>query len=273
MDFLTPNIQDISGFPRMCRLCFSRLLEMANNLWWVWHPDAAELFRRLDRKLWEEVNHNPVKLLGIIDQKSWPMAAGNDGYLAQLNRVYEAFKDHLKETGWFAKTHADLTDRKAVYGGVFLGGVRLARIAADLFRRPGRAGRGSSEKRQRIGLPLVGRGAAVSQRIFPAVSVGRRLAAGSVSGAGFLQPAGRAAEIYRWLAGADPGRSAGQRGVLQGVAGQRGADSAVSAGHEPSGEFAGRPGDHQQALRRRHRKCASSRRSSWASAACGRWRR
>jgi glucan phosphorylase len=35
---------------------------MANNLWWVWHPDAAEMFRRLDRKLWDEVYHNPVKL-------------------------------------------------------------------------------------------------------------------------------------------------------------------------------------------------------------------
>jgi len=35
---------------------------------WVWHPDAVELFRRLDRKLWEDVYHNPVKLLGVIAQ-------------------------------------------------------------------------------------------------------------------------------------------------------------------------------------------------------------
>ena len=49
---------------------------MAHNLWWVWHPDAVELFRRLDRNLWEDVNHNPVKLLGIIDQKRSAGAAG-----------------------------------------------------------------------------------------------------------------------------------------------------------------------------------------------------
>src|ERR1700722_1961317 len=105
MSFLTPNIKAFQVFPDVPEP-LQPLLEMANNLWWVWHPDAAELFRRLDRNLWEEVNHNPVKLLGIIDQKRLSDAAANDGYMAQLNRVYEAFKRHLKELGWFGKAHA-----------------------------------------------------------------------------------------------------------------------------------------------------------------------
>jgi len=29
-----------------------RLEELANNLWWSWHPEARELFRRLDYALW-----------------------------------------------------------------------------------------------------------------------------------------------------------------------------------------------------------------------------
>ncbi|MBV8780497.1 MAG: DUF3417 domain-containing protein, partial [Phycisphaerae bacterium] len=36
----------------------THLNEIAHNLWWVWHPEAIELFRRLDRKLWETVYHN-----------------------------------------------------------------------------------------------------------------------------------------------------------------------------------------------------------------------
>jgi glycogen phosphorylase len=111
MSFLTPNIKTFQVFPDV-PATLQPLLEMANNLWWVWHPDAAELFRRLDRNLWEEVNHNPVKLLGIIDQKRLLEMASNDGYMAQLSRVYDAFKYHLKETGWFAKSHAAVAAQK-----------------------------------------------------------------------------------------------------------------------------------------------------------------
>jgi glycogen phosphorylase len=83
------------------------LLELAHNLWWVWNPDAVELFRRLDRQLWELVYHNPVKLLGMIDQKLLARMASDDGYLAHLSRVYQAFKEHLTETGWYSRTHGD----------------------------------------------------------------------------------------------------------------------------------------------------------------------
>ena len=44
------------------------LLEIANNIWWTWHPEAVDLFVRLDRNLWEETKHNPVKLLGSCPQ-------------------------------------------------------------------------------------------------------------------------------------------------------------------------------------------------------------
>jgi glycogen phosphorylase len=111
MDFVTPNIKTFQVFPDV-PAPLQPLLEMANNLWWVWHPDAVELFRRLDRDLWETVYHNPVKLLGIIDQKRLANAAANDGYLAQLKRVYEAFKYHLTEPGWFGKEHADVAAQK-----------------------------------------------------------------------------------------------------------------------------------------------------------------
>jgi starch phosphorylase len=111
MDFVTPNIRTFQVFPDVPAPLLP-LLEMAHNLWWVWHPDAAELFRRLDRGLWDELSHNPVKLLGIIDQTKLANAASNDSYLAQLNRVYSAFKNHLAEAGWFQKSHADVTGQK-----------------------------------------------------------------------------------------------------------------------------------------------------------------
>jgi starch phosphorylase len=80
------------------------LLELAHNFWWVWHAEAVELFRRLDRELWEVVYHNPVKLLGMISQQALAEAAKDEGFLAHLTRVHADFKRHLEEHGWYADT-------------------------------------------------------------------------------------------------------------------------------------------------------------------------
>jgi starch phosphorylase len=109
-----PTIRTFQVFPDV-PAPLQPLLEMAQNLWWVWHPDAAELFRRLDRKLWEEVYHNPVKLLGICSQSKLAAAATDEGFLAHMNRVYSAFKAHLAEPGWYAEHHADKSDLLVAY--------------------------------------------------------------------------------------------------------------------------------------------------------------
>src|SRR5688572_13038808 len=105
-DASSPTIRTFQVFPDV-PAPLEPVLEMAHNLWWVWHPDAVELFRRLDRKLWEDVYHNPVKLLGVIDQRKLAAAASDEGYLAHMSRVYEAFKEHLNQPGWFREHHAD----------------------------------------------------------------------------------------------------------------------------------------------------------------------
>src|SRR5437867_313379 len=104
-DATPPTIRTFQVFPDVPEK-LQPLLELAHNLWWVWHPDAVELFRRLDRKLWEEVYHNPVKMLGSISQQALSVAAHDDRYLAHLRRVHEAFRSHLDSKGWFKETHA-----------------------------------------------------------------------------------------------------------------------------------------------------------------------
>ena len=41
----------------------TRLDELAVDLWWSWHPEAREVFRRLDYTLWRATAHNPVRML------------------------------------------------------------------------------------------------------------------------------------------------------------------------------------------------------------------
>src|SRR5579884_2374074 len=109
-----PTIRTFQVFPDV-PAPLSPLLELAHNLWWVWNPDAVELFRRLDRKLWEDVYHNPVKLLGIMPQDKLAAAARDDGYLAHMHRVYEDFKEHMTREGWFHAHHPDKDKLRIAY--------------------------------------------------------------------------------------------------------------------------------------------------------------
>ena len=59
------------------------LRSIAYNLRCCWSHESVELFRRLDRDLWGATGHNPVLLLGTVDQAKleaadeyWSIIAG-----------------------------------------------------------------------------------------------------------------------------------------------------------------------------------------------------
>ena len=83
-----------------------RLRELAHNLRWSWNHDTIALFRRLDSGLWEKSGHNPVQMLGTINQKQLEEAAADDSFIAHFERViseYDAYMEH--KTSWFRKAH------------------------------------------------------------------------------------------------------------------------------------------------------------------------
>ena len=151
---IIPSIRTFQVFPDV-PASLQPLLEMAHNLWWVWNPDAVDLFRRLDRELWETVYHNPVKLLGTIPQEKLAAAASDEGYLARLERVYESFKEHLSDDLWFQKNHKESANLHVAYFSaefgiheslpIYSGGLGI--LAGDHLKS-------ASE----VGLPLVGVG-------------------------------------------------------------------------------------------------------------------
>jgi len=87
------------------------LRSIAYNLRWAWSHESIELFRRLDRELWERVAHNPVLLLGCIEQAKLEAAARDDAFLDHLRRVDNNLKAYLSpEHSWFCRTHACESD-------------------------------------------------------------------------------------------------------------------------------------------------------------------
>ncbi len=85
------------------------LMEIAHNLWWTWNPQAVDLFVRLNRELWEETGHNPVRMLGQISQDSLDRAASDTSFLHALSLAHAAMQAHLQNSSWFHNRHPDLS--------------------------------------------------------------------------------------------------------------------------------------------------------------------
>jgi starch phosphorylase len=80
------------------------LQRVAYNLWWCWEPDAINLFRRLDAELWQSTRHNPVEMLGILQQTTLESLKNDEGFMAHLRMVDEKLSDYLAEKTWFQKS-------------------------------------------------------------------------------------------------------------------------------------------------------------------------
>jgi starch phosphorylase len=79
-------------FPNLPQRLFG-LAELAENLWWSWHPAARMLFKMLDRQAWKENRHNPDKMLKELPGEVLESAASDPEYL----RHYDAVLAHFQE--------------------------------------------------------------------------------------------------------------------------------------------------------------------------------
>jgi len=96
----------------------SRLYELAYNLWWSWHPEALELYKKLDHKLWEEVGHNPVRFLSEVEPRLLEHAANDDDYLEHYDSVLRNFDRYMHpkpEETWFSRTYPELENYTIAY--------------------------------------------------------------------------------------------------------------------------------------------------------------
>ncbi|HEY9873938.1 MAG TPA: alpha-glucan family phosphorylase, partial [Candidatus Obscuribacterales bacterium] len=89
------------------------LRKLAFNLHWDWNVETKELFRRLDRDLWESSRHNPVLMLGNISQARLQEVAEDDGFLAHMDRAVRQLDEYLQERTWYRKQRRKVEEAKA----------------------------------------------------------------------------------------------------------------------------------------------------------------
>jgi starch phosphorylase len=84
------------------------LNELARNLWWTWEPDARKLFRDLNPTLWDQTNHNPIRMLQLSKQGRLEEIASDEDYLRRMRHVHEQFQAYMSRTDTYGKQRAGL---------------------------------------------------------------------------------------------------------------------------------------------------------------------
>jgi starch phosphorylase len=75
-----------------------RLYRLAYNLWSTWNYEAIRLFYRVDASLFQKVKHNPVMLLMSLSQERIDELSHDDGFLFELNGVWENYQEYMSHT-------------------------------------------------------------------------------------------------------------------------------------------------------------------------------
>ena len=142
----------------------SGLWQLAFNLWWTWHPQAREVFRRLDYPLWRLTSHNPVRMLQTMPYQRLKQAAREPAFVALYDAVIEAMgRDLTAKKSWWARSHANLSNRPIAYfSAEFALNQSLPIYAGGLGVLAGDHCKEASD----LGLPLIGVGFMYPQGYF-----------------------------------------------------------------------------------------------------------
>jgi starch phosphorylase len=139
------------------------LKKIASNMWWCWNAEAVELYRRLDPELWEKTHHNPILMLGEIEQQKLDAFQSDDSFLAHMDRVEVALEVYMNSETWFEQHHPESKDLRIAYFSAEFGLHESIRIyAGGLGVLAGEHFKSASD----LGLPMVGVGLAYHQGYF-----------------------------------------------------------------------------------------------------------
>ncbi|MFW5701615.1 MAG: alpha-glucan family phosphorylase, partial [Bacteroidota bacterium] len=140
----------------------ARLKELCYNYWWCWNTESKELFIRMNRTLWDEVNHNPVLFINKIPQESLQKLAEQSEFVHFLDFVYRRYEDYMKAQTWFAEHSHNPKEAIAYFSMEYGINESLPVYSGGLGVLAGDHMKSASD----LGLPMVGVGLIYQQGYF-----------------------------------------------------------------------------------------------------------
>jgi starch phosphorylase len=90
------------------------LRRIAYNLWWTWHPQAKDLFRRVDSTAWQRYR-TPIAVLS--GSPPWDDLLASPDFMAEYRQVLGAFDAYMENgaDSWFRREHPRTGERPIAY--------------------------------------------------------------------------------------------------------------------------------------------------------------
>ena len=69
--------------------------ELAHNMWWAWNYEARDMWKSLDKDLYEEIGHNPVMLLDRLSYERKEAIVKDKAIMERVKAVYKKFREYM----------------------------------------------------------------------------------------------------------------------------------------------------------------------------------
>jgi starch phosphorylase len=93
---------------------FQKCMSLAQNLWWCWHPEVANIFRDIDPIRWRQLDHNPIALLREFTAERLSIRASEMVLHSRVNYAYRRLQEYLDGQNTWASTQAGVLGAKPV---------------------------------------------------------------------------------------------------------------------------------------------------------------
>ncbi len=78
---------------------------LGRNFWWTWNPAARDIFRSVDKDLWDRSDHNPIGFLNNVARERLQHLAEDRSFLARLNALVADMEAYLSAPTWYSEKH------------------------------------------------------------------------------------------------------------------------------------------------------------------------
>jgi starch phosphorylase len=113
---VAPVISEARTLDRFIAPLQERLWELARNLWWSWDHNASSLFVDFDPARWNQLNHNPIPLLGDFPLAKLEARAAELTLHSRVNYAYRRLLEYLEaDRTWGARYAGVLRPHPVAY--------------------------------------------------------------------------------------------------------------------------------------------------------------
>ena len=97
----------------------NKLGELAYNLWFGWNDNAKQLFQLIDAVKWDEMKHNPVRLLVDTSTERLAQLQENSEFMNLYQTVTQQWDEYMKSDSWFQRQYPDFKESIAYFSAEF----------------------------------------------------------------------------------------------------------------------------------------------------------